>query len=198
MMRRRPSIGRSLIALLLACTAAATSVASAQDDITPEQRTAYYKGLDEARKLINGKQWTSAAERLDKLLAERPREAQARFLKGVVQTEQGKTEEAMHTFEDLIADYPEIPEPYNNLAVIYAQKGELENARVTLELAVKTAPNWAVAQENLGDIYARIAAEHYGRAVTLDKTSKSAAAKLALARQLATTSAPARPTSAAK
>ncbi len=32
-------------------------------------------------------------------------------------------------FRGLIEDYPELPEPYNNLAVIYAQQGEYDSAR---------------------------------------------------------------------
>ncbi len=195
---RRPALRTLLASVLLAWTAFAAPAAFAQEDLTAEQRRAYNQGLDEARKLVADKQWSAAAARLDGLIAERPREAQARFLKGVVQSEEGQRDAAMRTFEALIADYPEIPEPYNNLAVLYAQEGEIENARAMLELAVKTAPNWAVAQENLGDIYVRIAAEHYSRAATLDKTSKSAAAKLQLARQLYGGGAAPGPTAAAR
>ena len=91
-------------------------------------------------------------------LAQRPREPQARFLKGVAQTEQGQDTAAIATFQSLVEDYPELPEPYNNLAVLYAQKGEYESARVALENAVKTAPDWGIAHENLGDVYIRLGA----------------------------------------
>ena len=84
----------------------------------------------------------------------------------------------------LTSDFPELPEPYNNLAVLYAKKGEYEGARVALETAVQAAPDWAVAHENLGDVYVRIAAGEYERAAKLDKENKSAGAKLVLARNI--------------
>ena len=42
-------------------------------------------------------------------------DAQARFLKGLVLTEQGKTAEAVKVLTSLTEDSPELPEPYNNL-----------------------------------------------------------------------------------
>ncbi len=100
---------------------------------------------------------------------------------------------AIATFRALIEDYPELPEPYNNLAVLYAQRGEYDSARLALETAVRTAPNWAVARENLGDIYARLAAQEYDRAAKLDRDNKTAPAKLTLVRSLLATSTPAKP-----
>jgi tetratricopeptide (TPR) repeat protein len=90
----------------------------------------------------------------------------------------------MATLRALIADYPELPEPYNNLAVLHAQKGEYESARLALETAVRTAPDWAVAHENLGDIYARLAAAEYERAAKLDRENRTAPVKLGMARDL--------------
>ncbi|MEP6657915.1 MAG: tetratricopeptide repeat protein [Betaproteobacteria bacterium] len=160
----------------------------AQDpvDPRPQDRRNYNQGIAEVRQLMATRQFGRAAPQLDALLAQRPREAQARFLKGVLQTEQGQAEAAVSTFRALIEDYPELPEPYNNLAVLYAQKGDVQNARVALETAIKTAPEWAVAHENLGDIYARMAAEQYERVGNLDRSNKSAVAKLKLARDLLT------------
>lgn len=153
-------------------------------DPRPVDRRNYNQGIAEVRQLMATRQFARAGTRLDALLAQRPREAQARFLKGVLQTEQGQGDAAVTTFRALVEDYPEIPEPYNNLAVLYAQKGDVQNARTALETAIKTAPEWAVAHENLGDIYARMAAEQYARAGDLDQSNKSAAAKLKLARDL--------------
>ncbi len=158
----------------------------AQDgrDLSDEARKQYAQGLKDAAALVKDKQYENALAKLDVLLAERPREPQARFLKGMVQTEEGHVEAAIATFASLTEDYPELPEPWNNLAVLRAQKGEYESARVALETAVKSAPDWGVAHENLGDIYARLAAAEYDRAAKLDKGNKSAAAKLTLAREL--------------
>jgi Flp pilus assembly protein TadD len=177
---------RSCSLLLLACAALHGPAAGAQDgrDLSEEARKQYSQGLKEAAALVKDRQYANAQMKLDVLLTQRPREPQARFLKGVVQTEQGQDGAAIATFSALCEDYPELPEPYNNLAVLYAQKGEYESARVALESAVRAAPDWSVAHENLGDIYTRLAAAEYERAAKLDRTNKSAAGKLTLAREL--------------
>jgi len=178
-----PPLSR-LIATALLSLLAATALAQDGRDLTDEERRQYIKELREASALVKEKQYDNALAKIGVLLAQRPREPQARFLKGVIQTDEGKVDAAIATFTTLTDDYPEIPEPWNNLAVIYAQKGQYETARVALENAVKSAPNWAVAHENLGDIYARLAAAEYDRAAKLDEGNKTAAAKLVLARDL--------------
>ncbi len=177
---------RSLLLLCCACAALAGAPAGAQDgrDLSEDARREYVQGLKEAAALVKDRQFASAQAKLDVLLAQRPREPQARFLKGVAQTEQGQDAAAIATFQSLVEDYPELPEPYNNLAVLYAQKGEYESARVALESAVKAAPDWGIAHENLGDVYIRLGAAQYATAAKLDQGNKTAAGKLALAREL--------------
>jgi Flp pilus assembly protein TadD len=174
--------------LLLLCVVATMPgpAALAQDgrDLSEEARKQYAQGLREAGAMVKDRQFANAQTKLDLLLTQRPREPQARFLKGVVQTEQGQDAAAIATFTSLSEDYPELPEPYNNLAVLYAQKGEYESALIALESAVRTAPDWAVAHENLGDIYVRLGAAEYATAAKLDRANKAAAAKLVLAREL--------------
>jgi Flp pilus assembly protein TadD len=169
----------------------------AQDDgtFTEEARKQYAAGLREVAALVKDRQYASAQEKLDALLAARPREPRARFLKGVVAAEQGRADAAIAVFRALIEDYPELPEPYNNLAVLLAQRGEYESARLALETALRTAPDWSVAHENLGDLHARLAAAEYAQAVKLDRDNKSAPAKLALARDLLARAAPPKPKS---
>jgi Flp pilus assembly protein TadD len=188
-----PFMLRTIRALILALALPGLPV-FAQDDqeYTEEARRKYVADLQEAATLIKDRQFASAQERLDALIATRPREPRARFLKGIVDTEQGRTDAAMAVYRALIEDYPELPEPYNNLAVLLAQRGEYESARLALETALRTAPNWSVAHENLGDLYARLAAEQYARAAKLDHENKSAPAKLALARDLLAQAAPAK------
>lgn len=171
--------------------------AFAQDgrDLTEEARKQYNAGLKEAAALIKDRQFATAETKLEVLITQRPREPQARFLKGVVESELGHADAAIAIFRTLIEDYPELPEPYNNLAVLYAQKGEYDSARLALETAVRTAPNWAVARENLGDIYARLAAAEYDRAAKLDRDNKTAPAKLTLVRNLLASGVPAKPKS---
>ncbi len=84
----------------------------------------------------------------------------------------------------IVADYPELPEPRNNLAVLYAAGGNYALAREELELAIAAAPDYAIAHENLGDVYTRLAVVHFERAAVLDKGNKAVPQKLKLARDL--------------
>ncbi|MFO0113920.1 MAG: tetratricopeptide repeat protein, partial [Betaproteobacteria bacterium] len=56
-------------------------------------------------------------------LAVQPKDAQGRFLKGLILTEQNKITEAIQIFTGLTDDSPEVPEPDHNLAVLYAGQG---------------------------------------------------------------------------
>lgn len=176
---------------LLACACIACGVGAQVPPQTEDpramsegERKVYAQSLREARDLIDKKQYGDAVARLDRLSAERPREPQARFLKGIALADQGRTDDAIALFRALLADFPELPEPRNNLAVLYAQKGEYALARDELERAVQTAPDYAVAHENLGDVYARLAQLEYERTVTLDKRSQSASSKLKQIREV--------------
>ena len=155
---------------------AATTAPSATPGLTPD--------LAEATRMIREGQYASARVKIDAALAANARNPQARFLRGVVQADQDQTDEAVATFQALTEDFPELPEPYNNLAVIWAQRGQYEKARTALESAIASHPDYAIAHENLGDIYSRLAGAEYDRAAALDKTNKSAQAKLVLVRQL--------------
>lgn len=140
--------------------------------------------MQDASRLFKQGQLDQALVKVDGILATKPKDAQARFLKGLILTEQGNTTEAIKTFSALTEDYPELPEPYNNLAVLYAGQGQYEKARVALEMAIRTHPSYATAHENLGDIYAKMASQAYDRALQLDKSNTDAQIKLALIRDL--------------
>jgi tetratricopeptide (TPR) repeat protein len=115
---------------------------------------------------------------VDIYLAKRPKDPRGRFLRGVILSEQKKVADAIKVFFELTHDYPELPEPYNNLAVLHAGRGDYEQARSALEMAVRANPRYAVAYENLGDVYARMAGQSYEKAAQLDKANKLAPLKL--------------------
>jgi len=138
----------------------------------------------EAAKLYKLGGRAEALDRLNAFLSEHPRDARARFLKGVILTELNKPADAIKVFTALTQDYPELPEPYNNLAVLYAAQGEYEKARQALEMSIRTHPSYAVAHENLGDIYATLASQAYDKALQLDSANTTARTKLALIREL--------------
>jgi tetratricopeptide (TPR) repeat protein len=143
--------------------------------------------LQDINKQIKQGQYPQALEQVDKYLAAKPKDAQGRFLKGIVLTEMNKPTEAIAIFSKLTEDYPELPEPYNNLAVIYAQQKQYDKAKQALEMAIRTHPSYATAHENLGDIYARLASQAYDRALQIDSSNSSAQNKLALIRDLMST-----------
>ena len=127
-----------------------------------------------------------ALNRANQYLVKNPKDAQVRFLKGLILADQNKTAEAIQAFTGLTEDYPELPEPYNNLAVLYAAQGKYDAARNALEMAIRTHPSYATAHENLGDLYAKMASIAYDKALQLDNSNTSAQTKLALIKNLMT------------
>src|SRR3954466_10585903 len=166
---RRASRGLAMVLLAAVCAAAAPARA---DD------------LDDASRLLKAGQRDQALDKVNRVLASKPKDAQARFLKGLILTEQGKQPEAIDVFTKLTQDYPNLPEPYNNLAVIYAGQGQYDKARAALEKSIRTHPSYATAYENLGDVYAKLASQAYGKALQLDASNAGAQNKLSLVREL--------------
>lgn len=139
----------------------------------------------EITQLLKAGKAAEALTKADQRLSATPHDPQLRFLKGVAQAESGKPADAVATFTKLTEDYPELPEPYNNLAVLYANQNQLDKARTALEMAIRTNPSYATAHENLGDIYAKLASQAYNKALQLDAASAtSVKPKLALIREL--------------
>jgi Flp pilus assembly protein TadD len=134
--------------------------------------------LLEARELIARQKWVEAGERIEAMLAKRPRDPQWRFLQGVLFAEIGKRNEAITTFELLTEDFPELSEPYNNLAALYVDQNELNKARLLLERAIQNRPDYALAHENLADIFTRLAIQSYENAARSNQPSPSVQLKL--------------------
>jgi tetratricopeptide (TPR) repeat protein len=107
-----------------------------------------------------------------------PRDPQMRFLQAEVLTQLGQTQAAIAELESLSTEYPELPEPYNNLAVLYAKGQHYEKARRALEMALKTNPRYTTALENLGDVYAKLASESYAQALALSPASPTLSVKI--------------------
>src|SRR5258706_3613994 len=173
MLHRIPIKARLAAALFAATLGAAGGAwAAPADDLREAQR------LDGQQKL------QPALEKVGTFLKAMPRDPQGRFLKGLPLTEQKRIPEAIQVFTGLTEDFPELPEPYNNLAVLYASQGNYDKAKSALELAIHTHPSYATAHENLGDIYAQLASRAYDRALQLDKSNTSAQLKLAMVKDL--------------
>ena len=144
----------------------------------------YADDYSDVNALVRAGKMAEALTKADQYLAAKPRDPQMRFLKGVIQTEAGKPAEAIATFTQITQDYPELPEPYNNLAVLYAGQSQFDKARAALEMAIRTNPSYATAHENLGDVYAKLASQAYSKALQLDSGNASLQPKLTLIRTL--------------
>lgn len=164
---------RQLVLVALTAAGLGTSLAWAQGD-----------DYAEVNRLVQAGQLSEAMVKVDQYLVGKPRDPQMRFLKGVIQTESGKSTDAIATFAKLTEDYPELPEPYNNLAVLYAGQSQFDKARAALEMAIRTNPSYATAHENLGDVYAKLASQAYSKALQLDSNNPGVAPKLSLIRNL--------------
>ena len=146
--------------------------------------SAWADDYSDVNQLLRSGKHSEALAKADQYLAAKPRDPQMRFLKGVIQTEAGKPADAISTFNKLTEDYPELPEPYNNLAVLYAGQSQFDKARAALEMAIRTNPSYATAHENLGDVYAKLASQAYSKALQLDAGNTGVQPKLALIREL--------------
>ncbi len=138
----------------------------------------------DVNRLMRAGQLSEALSKAEQYLAAKPRDPQMRFIKGVIQTEAGKPSDAISTFTQITQDYPELPEPYNNLAVLYAGQSQFDKARAALEMAIRTNPSYATAHENLGDVYAKLASQAYSKALQIDASNTGVQPKLALIRTL--------------
>jgi len=150
---------------------------------------AFADDLADVTKLVRGGQYADALGKADAYLSKHPHDAQMRFLKGVILTEQGKNADAITVFTKLTEDFPELPEPYNNLAVLFAASGQYDKARLALDNAIRTNPSYATAYENLGDVHAKLASQAYDKALQLDSSNAAAKSKLTLLRTLASNNA---------
>src|SRR5689334_3148747 len=173
MLHRTPMLSRLAAALAAVLIGAASPASAAPAD-----------DLRDAQKLYGQGKIQPALDKVDQFLKAQPRDPQGRFLKGLLLTEQHRTDDAIKVFTGLTEDYPELPEPYNNLAVLYASQGNYDKAKSALELAIHTHPSYATAHENLGDIYAQLASRAYDRALQLDKSNTTAQLKLAMVKDI--------------
>ncbi|MDR2710460.1 MAG: hypothetical protein LBB65_03860 [Burkholderiales bacterium] len=151
---------------------AASSPSPIPTVLSVEVRALYELQMKTLRAQIDAAKWPDALVTAETMNKERPREPQARFLKTIALTELGRGSEAERELQALVADYPELPEPHNNLATLYAKRGEYELARRELELALIAVPDYEMAHANLADLQLQQAIEHYRRAAALAKNSK--------------------------
>ena len=95
-----------------------------------------------------------------------PREAQPRFLRAVVLMDMQRSDEALTAFTVLSQEYPELPEPFNNIALLQVRAGRLELARQALETALRNDPGHRAARTNLGEVHLMLAVQAWQQAAS--------------------------------
>ena len=176
--RRLRSVSPLPCAALLLCAALfAAPVLAAGDEAA------------EISRLVQSGQLADALKRVEAGLAQKPGDARLRFSKGIILAQQNKPTEAIAVLLKLTEDFPDLPEPYNNLAVLYAANGQYESARIALDKAIANNPGYGMAHENLGDVYAELASQAYDKAARIDG-SAGAKAKVAAIRNNVQNAAP--------
>jgi Flp pilus assembly protein TadD len=133
---------------------------------------------DEIRKLLRQGKNAQALLLVEKGVALNPRDPQMRFWQGYIYEQLGQPHMAKPIYLALTQEYPELPEPHNNLGVLLAAEGDYGQARLRFEQALRANPNYAVASENLGDVLLQLTRQSYEHALKLGQ--RSAAPKIDL------------------
>ena len=115
----------------------------------------------DVEKLVKAGKYPEAIDLINTRLKKTPQNVQLRFLKARLQIEMKQYDQAKKTLIIITQQFPELPEPYNNLAAIAANENKWIEARDYLELALKLRPSYTVASANLGEVYVRLGAKAY-------------------------------------
>jgi len=112
-------------------------------------------------KLVKARKYQDAIDLINTRLKKTPRNVQLRYIKARLQLELRDFDGAKKTLIEITQQFPELPEPYNNLAAIVANQDKWIEARDYLELALKLRPSYSTAAANLGEVYVRLGAKAY-------------------------------------
>ncbi len=154
--RTPPSLPAILVRLALCAAAAQPSRASLADDVGT---------------LLASGRGAEALQRTEQALLVAPRDAQTRFVHGVVLMELHRDAEALELFTRVAQEFPELPEPLNNIALLHARAGRLDAARLALESALRNDPAHRQARANLAEVHLMLAVaawEHLAQAAPLE------------------------------
>lgn len=113
----------------------------------------------EVRALLARGDNAAALARVEMATAAEPRDVQLRFLQGVVLMDLQRNDAALAHFVKMTQDYPELPDPFNNIALLHARGGRLEQARQALESALRNDPGHRASRSNLGQVHLMLAAQ---------------------------------------
>jgi Flp pilus assembly protein TadD len=126
---------------------------------------------DDVGSLLAAGRPAEALQRTEQALLVSPRDAQTRFVHGVVLMELRRDTEALEVFTRVAQEFPELPEPLNNIALLQARAGRLDAARAALESALRNDPGHRAARANLAEVHLMLAVaawEQLGQAAPLE------------------------------
>ena len=106
--------------------------------------------------------------------------AQPKFAQCVVQAQQAAPKKAIACFQQLVQEYPELPEAYNNIGVLYAGMGMHVEARKWFERGLTQQQAYATLHQNLLNLQSEINRNAYAAALQLDISKSNASPKLSL------------------
>jgi Tfp pilus assembly protein PilF len=132
-----------------------------------------------------------ALQRVERALAADPKNAQLRFMHGVVLMDLARDAEALALFTRLSQDYPELPDPLNNIALLQVRAGQLDSALVALQAALRNDPTHRTARANLGQVYLMLAVQAWTQLAGSGPLDPPLQRRLEAARALLSSPAPA-------
>ncbi len=150
-------------------------------------------GADEAaeiRTLMTRADLPGALQRAERALAAKPKDAPLRFLHAVVLMDLQRNSEALALFTQFSQEYPELPDPLNNIALLQARAGRLNEALQSLQAALRNDPGHHTARANLGQIHLMLAVQAWEQARSGSPQDTTLLRKLEGARALLAAPAP--------
>ena len=127
---------------------------------------------------INSGQLQAAQALITPHLEKQATDPQMRLMQSQIQSAMGQKAQAIETLEALTREFPELPEPYNNLAALYASDKRFDSALIALNQAIRARPDYTLALENLGDVYIALARQAYLKAKALPSQGPLVALRL--------------------
>ena len=162
-----PLLPRASVAALM------LALATARADLVTEVQSLTAKG-----------DLAGALQAADAAVATDARHTQARFLRAVVLMDLQRNTEALDAFTQLAQEYPELPEPYNNIALLHVRAGQLELARQALDTALRNDPGHRTARANLGEVHLMLAVQAWEQAAATGPLDARLLRRLEAARAL--------------
>lgn len=128
--------------------------------------------LDPAWDLLAKGDRDGALRVVQKAIANRPRDGEARLLLGSILSDAGRVSEAIIELKEAVRLLPRSPLALNALGEAYNSAGDLKSARTFFEKAILFDAKFAQGHVNLGSVLAQLgengrAAEHLDRALAL-------------------------------